>query len=277
MYPSFETIDDHMPFCTSCGADVGADKKFCVHCGAPMEPVTAPVVPGTLPAGPEITVRLPPPDSTLPVPPKKPSTPLIIAGIVVVLVILAAAYVVGLPMLKASQKVSESGTPSKAPVITYTPEETTIPTTWPTPEIPETPTPPVTLRDVRFEEDYESIYTLNQKFAFGQKVNFDHDLTRPPLYVKFSLTPTLITRHRLVSIGTNNEHYENTTETSPQAWFEVKVLDAATGSVIDKQGYGKDYSDMVKQDFMVRQPGNYRIEMSGNDVTADVQMLIGTP
>lgn len=242
-----------------------------------MEPVAAPSVPVTHPAGPEITVRLPPPDSTLPVPKKKPSTPLIIGGIVVVLVILAAAYVVGLPMLKASQKVSESSTPSKSPVFTYTPEETTIPTTLPTPEIPETPTPPVTLRDARFEEDYESIYTLNQKFAFGQKVNFDHALTRPPLYVKFTLTPTLITRHRLVAIGTNNEHYENTTETSPQAWFEVKVLDAATGSVIDKQGYGNDYSDMVKQDFMVRQPGNYRIEMSGHDVNADVQMLIGTP
>ena len=84
-------------------------------------------------------------------------------------------------------------------------------------------------------------------------------------------------RHRLVSIGTNNEHFENTTENSPYSWFEVKVLDAGSGAVLDQQGFGKDYPDVTKDFFMVRQKGNYRIEMSGNDVTADVQMLIGTP
>jgi hypothetical protein len=86
----------------------------------------------------------------------------------------------------------------------------------------------------------------------------------------------MITRHRLVSIGTNNEHYENTTDTSPYAWFEVQVLDAGSGAVLDQQGFGKDYPDITKYSFMVRQRGNYRIVMSGNDVIADVQMLIGT-
>jgi hypothetical protein len=142
--------------------------------------------------------------------------------------------------------------------------------------IPATPTPPIQVKDARFEENYEQIYTLNQKFSFGQKVNFDHELTRPPLYIKFNVSPTQIVRHRLVSAMTNNEHYENTTESSPNAWFEIRVLDAASGAIINQQGFAKEHPDVTSQSFMVRQRGNYRIEMSGHEVTADVQMLIGT-
>jgi hypothetical protein len=264
-----------MPFCTSCGAEVAADKKFCEQCGAPMEPVTAPSAPETS-AAPPVPGNPAAPYGTAPVPPKKSKTPLIIGGIVILLVIIAAAYFVGMPMLKANQKSSEGFTPSTTPVVTPAMMQTALPTPEYTIALPET-TPQGPVRDARLEEDYEQVYTLNQKFAFGQKVNFDHELTRPPLYIRFNLTPVQIVRHRLVSIGTNNEHYVNTTETSPQSWFEVKVLDAGSGAVLDQQGFGKDYPDVTKYSFMVRQKGNYRIEMSGNDVTADVEMLIGTP
>ncbi len=202
---------------------------------------------------------------------------MIIGGIVVILVVIAAVYFVGMPLFIAGTKSPVEVTQTPIPTVMYTPMQTTMPTPEITPEIPETTVTPIQVRDARLEEEYEPIYSLDQKFAFGQKVNFAHDLTRPPLYIRFNLTPTLITRHRLVSIGTNNEHYENTTETSPYAWFEVNVLDAESGAVIDQQGFGKEYSDITKQSFMVRKSGNYIIEMSGNDVEADVQMLIGIP
>lgn len=267
-----------MPFCTSCGAEVSADKRFCEQCGAPMEPVPAPAA-SDAPGSPEGTASPAPvyeiPRHPKPKTPKKPLTPLIIGGIVIVLFILAAVYFVGLPMLKANQ--STSGTiPIHTPVVTPAQVRTILPTPQYTPVIEETPIQPVEVMDDRLEESYEPIYTLNQKFAFGQKVNFAHELTRPPLYIKFNLTPAKIERHRLVSIGTNNEHYENTTETSPYAWFEVKVFDAESGGIIDQQGFGKDYPDLTQYKFMVRKQGNYRIEMSGNDVDAEVQMLIGT-
>ena len=265
-----------MPFCTSCGAEIAADKKFCVQCGAPVEQVTEPDVPETsvLPAVPDSPQS---PYVAPPVKPKKNQTPLIIGGILIVLLIITVVYFAGMPMLKANQKSSDGFVPSKTPVITHTMVQTTLPTPQFTTEITETTTQPVAIvRDDRLEEEYEQIYTLNQKFAFGQKVNFAHELIRPPLYIKFNLTPTKISRIRLVSAETRNEHYENTTETSPYAWFEVKVLDAGSGAIIDQQGFGNDYSDITKQNFMVRQKGNYRIEMSGNDVIADLQMLIGT-
>ncbi|MHB8163493.1 MAG: zinc ribbon domain-containing protein [Methanoregula sp.] len=271
-----------MPFCTSCGAEIAADKKFCGQCGAPQEAGTAPAVPETpavheapLPPG-EPPVFRPPPSK-----PILPKNPVIIGIIIALIVIMAVVYIVGLPMLKVGgQKTIEGMVPS--PSVTPALYQTTQPTpqsTLPiiTTIIPETTTLPVQELDARLEEEYEPIYSLNQNFSFGQKVQFAHELTRPPLYVQFNLTPVLITRHRLVSAETRNEHYENTTEASPYAWFEVKVLDAGTGEVVDQQGYGKDYPDLTKSSFMVRKKGNYRIEMSGNDVFAEVRMLIGTP
>jgi len=264
-----------MPFCTSCGAEVSADKKFCVQCGALMKQVNTPAATET-PTEPNVPVTQPPYSGAPPLPPKKPRTPMIIGGIVILIVIIAVVYFVGMPMLKGTPKSSDGFLPSQTPLVTPTVMQTALPTSQYTTSIPETIPTPVKVTDARFEEDYEQVYTLNQKFAFGQKVNFAHELKQPPLYIHFNLTPIIITRHRLVAIGTHNEHWENTTETSPYAWFEVKVIDAGSGAVIDQQGFGNDYSDLTKQNFMVRQRGNYRIEMSGNDVYADVQMLTGT-
>ena len=265
-----------MPFCTSCGAEVPADKKFCVQCGTPMKQITAPPTQGT-PAAPEVQITPLSSDRTSQVQPKKPRTLMIIGGIVILLVIIAVAYFAGMPMLKGNQKSSNGFVPSQTTPVTPAIIQTVPPTVYYTTAIPETTPLPVIVRDDRLQEDYEQVYTLNQKFAFGQKVDFAHELTRPPLYIRFNLTPTMTNRIRLVAIGTNNEHYENTTDISPYAWFEVKILDAGSGAIIDQQGFGKDHSDFTKQNFMVRQKGNYLIEMSGNEVFADVQMLIGTP
>ena len=138
------------------------------------------------PAAPQGSESSPPASWTPPIPPKKPKTTLIIGSIVILLVIVAAAYFVGMPMLKANQKSSEGFVPS--PTATYTITQTVLPAPEYTIALPETTALPATVRDDRLEEDYEQIYTLNQKFAFGQKVNFAHDLTRPPLYIRFNLT-----------------------------------------------------------------------------------------
>jgi hypothetical protein len=265
-----------MPFCSSCGAEIASGKKFCSQCGAPVEPVPVPVVPFTP------TEQKSPADQ-FPVfrltrkKPKISKNTFILWSIGAIVLIMAAVYFIGLPLLKTGgQKTMEEIMPS--PSVTPIPYQTVLPTPTPqyTTAIPETTTPPVLIRDARLEENYEQIYTLHQNFSFGQKVNYSHDLTRPPLYIRFNLTPTMIIHHRLVSAMTNNEHYENATETSPYAWFEIKVLDAKTGAVVEQEGFGNDYSDITQQSFMVRQKGNYQIVMSGNEVLADVQMLTGT-
>jgi hypothetical protein len=138
-------------------------------------------------------------------------------------------------------------------------------------------TPTVKIVDSeRFGSNYARVYSFNRNFSYGQKETFIQDLTTPPLYIKFSLIPVNISRHRLVGIGTSREQMINSTEPSPNAWFEVKIYDIDNNEqLVEQQGFGKDYSDLTKQEFMVRQKGNYRIEFSGHEVAANVEVLTG--
>ena len=86
----------------------------------------------------------------------------------------------------------------------------------------------------------------------------------------------MLTREKVINIGFASEETINITYPSPNAWFEVKVLDAGSGEVIDKRGFHKEYSEMTKQEFMVRNQGNYQVEISGTDVFAEVRILMGT-
>ncbi|MEI8330317.1 MAG: hypothetical protein WCF90_01450 [Methanomicrobiales archaeon] len=56
----------------------------------------------------------------------------------------------------------------------------------------------------------------------------------------------MIRRYRLVAANTNEKHYKNATDTSPYAWFEVKVFDADR-YIVEQGEYGKDYSDLTRQ------------------------------
>jgi hypothetical protein len=226
------------------------------------------------PAGP-VTPAYPLP--VQPVPVEKPGIPrktLLIIGIAAVLVILVVAYVAGIPMLKAAPP--QQPVPTTVPG-TPAPRVTTYAQPSITPFIPPTTVTPLQTLEFRYGDTYEQVYTLNKDFAFGEKEVFSHDLTRPPLYIKFNLTPDMITREKVINIGLSTEETINITYPSPNAWFEVKVLDAGSGAVIDKRGFHKEYSEMTKQEFMVRNRGNYQVEISGNDVLVEVRILIGTP
>jgi hypothetical protein len=256
-----------MAFCTSCGKEVTPGKKFCESCGTPVE--QGPAVPAAQ------TPVQPPHQPLVTAPPPKKAIPVTwIAGIVVILLVIAAGgYFVGLPYL---QKAGAGKTTTPQPTIVQVTQ--TLPPTMPEYTQAPTPIPTKVIRKLegRYEESYDEIYTLNQFFAFGQKVDFDYDLTVPPLYVKYNLTPKLITREKTINIGLSTEQTINVTYANPNAWFEIKVLDANNGAVIDDQGYGKDFPDVTKSEFMVRNPGKYRIEFSGNDVTAEISVLKGT-
>lgn len=265
-YETITTNADTMPFCTSCGAEISAENKFCTSCGTPVETPAGPVTPPDLfPEQPVLAGK-----------PKLSQKNLIVIGIVALLVVGAVVYVAVLPELK--------GLSSSKPPITQVPQtlvpggtsyvQDAQPTN--TPALPPTTVTTRQILDVRYGETYQQVYSLNKNFAFGQKEVFSQVLTQPPLSVKFNVTPVIITRQKVINIGLSSEQTINSTYTSPNAWFEVKVIDAGTGAVVDTQGFNKEFGLMTKQEFMVRNPGNYKIEFAGNDVFAEVQILTGT-
>jgi len=245
-----------MPFCTSCGKEVEPDQKFCEHCGALQEPAES------------ILTDSPPPLQT-PAALPQPPTPgvskntLMIIGVVAVLAVVAALYFVGLPLIQGSGHSSTTLPPT--PVY----RSTTVAT-------------PTTTRvsgsltlEARYSEMYQTVYSKERTFDYGAKEVFTHDLTQPPLFIRFNVIPKMVTREKLVDIGTSQERMVTATYSDPNSWFEVKVIDANTGAVVDSKGFNKEYSTMTTQEFMVRTLGNYRIEMAGNGVDTSIQVLTG--
>jgi hypothetical protein len=67
---------------------------------------------------------------------------------------------------------------------------------------------------------------------------------------------------------------------SPTSWFEITVRDKNTGKILNKDGFGtyKQYSDDTGRDvprkLRIIQPGNLLIEMTGNQITATVNVSV---
>jgi hypothetical protein len=263
-----------MPFCTSCGKEVPPGKKFCEYCGTPLEqPAAAPSSPAPLHA----VSAAPFPFQEAPIKPAGGSgKTLVVAGIIVVFAIVAGVYFIGLPLLSGSQ-----GTGSGFPPVTTIP--TQVPPAVLTTRPPETTPAPITTGipgvgltyEEKYTETYNQVYSDNREFIGGQKVIFTQDLTIPPLYIKFNITPKMFYEERPVEIGLSSEHIANISYPSQNAWFKVLVYDADNGGLVEEQGFNKEYSVMTKQEFMIRKPGNYRVEMSGNEVIAEVRILSG--
>jgi hypothetical protein len=259
-----------MPFCTSCGKEVPPGKKFCEYCGTPVEqPAAAP----SAPAAPPAVTAVPVSPAPVPVSPSGGSgKKMIIAGILVVLVIIAGVYFFGLPLISGS---SGSGSTLPQPTSVQTQSLTPLPTSLPTVPV-NTPGPAGTSAasqtyEEKYTETYNQVYSVNRAFVGGQKEVFTQDLRSPPLYIKFKITPDIEVGEKVNDVG----NMVSTSYVSPNAWFKVYVYDAGNGALIEQQGFNKGFSITEQQEFMVRAPGTYRVEISGNAVTADVRILTG--
>jgi len=267
-YPIVVINGDRMPFCTSCGKEVEPGKKFCEYCGAPVEQTPAAPPAYVAPVPPVVS---PPPQSAPPSPAGKSGHGMVIAGIVVLLVIIAGVYFIGLPLISGTQATGQT---QKQQTVVQTPIPTQPPVqynpVYTSPPFPaDTPSASHTYEE-KYTETYKQVYTINHEFN-GQKAIFTQELTSPPLYIKFNITPQTEVREKVNDVG----DMITTSYISPNSWFKVVVYDAGNGGLIEQQGFQKGFGSETRQEFMIRAPGSYRVEMSGNAVVADVRILTG--
>ncbi|OPY36866.1 MAG: hypothetical protein A4E35_01703 [Methanoregula sp. PtaU1.Bin051] len=272
-----------MPFCGECGEEYEPGDRFCARCGEPLRTPPLSFSPGDAPppSPPPLekvslsqsgrpTIRSP--VTRVPALPG----PAVLAVFCIVIVLIAAAYFAGLiPVISGSSSGSGLfGHAETTSGTTLLPTQTTLPATT---TLPVTTAPLVT-QGARYEENYEQVHSVNRTFIYGEKIEFPYLLTRPPLYVKFNVTPVMVNRTKIADAGLSTEHEVYAVYPSTNAYFQVRVLSAPSRNEVERHGFGtnKGYNAITRQEFMVRTAGDYIIEMSGSDVTVEVIILIGT-
>jgi hypothetical protein len=123
---------------------------------------------------------------------------------------------------------------------------------------------------VAYEKVFARDYTLDNG---GQDV-FSYTLEQSPMIIECEMNPKMVTREKLVDIGESTERYITTTYGDPNAWLDLKVIHADTGTVETTISFSKNYVGMTKQEYTVRANGNYRFELSGSLVSPTVRLLV---
>lgn len=231
-------------------------------------PIPAPVpIPAPAPVPPPAPVQ-----ATIPAPAGGSGKGKVLAGIIILVMVVAGIYLVGLPLISGTSGTGQATQPTAtipAPVSTPFYEPVTPDLTY-TYLVADTPVASQTYEQ-KYTETYNLAYSDNREYTGGQKMVFTQDLPAPPLYIKFNITPEIEVGEKVNEVG----KMVATSYVSPNSWFKVSVYDAGNGDLVEQQGFNKGFSIDTRQEFMIRAPGSYRIELSGNDVVADVAILTG--
>jgi hypothetical protein len=152
-----------MPFCPECGKENSADQKFCTGCGiqlpkSPVSPAVTAKSDASAPANPGTAT------------PPAPAKPLgLIIGIILVIALVAAGILVGLPALNKNAMIPAATPQQITPAPTVTPEipvtlppQPSIATTIPTPEKTVSPYKTYTSSRFGFSIDYPSEWIVNE-------------------------------------------------------------------------------------------------------------------
>jgi hypothetical protein len=120
-----------------------------------------------------------------------------------------------------------------------------------------------------------AIYYANLAFK-NNKTAYTYELVRPPLVIEMCFSPNMTSRTIWYEsqYGSHEEKTQTVTSISPYAWFKVVVRDPVSGQVIAEDGYAKGFSVEPGKDLTIRSPGNYLIEFSGNELSAQIQVRV---
>jgi hypothetical protein len=274
-----------MSFCKLCGAEIKTGKNFCSRCGTPVDKPGESSLSSS--PNPNVPPSPPPPqqDSSsnlpIPVPPLSSAKPaqswdkIIIAGILGAAII-AMIIFIGLPLLttqgtNSHQSADTSRIPSVSPV--SGPGRTTSPsfTTRPADTVPAASSGTIVYRS---GEAYEQVYSRDYNGDTVSQDVFSYNLQQPPLIIECEMNPKMVSREKLVDIDKSTERYITTTYADPNAWLDLKVIDADTGGITTTISFSKNYVGMTKQEYTIRSPGNYRFEWRGSQVSPSIRLLL---
>ncbi|MBS1194452.1 MAG: uncharacterized protein H6R29_384 [Methanomicrobia archaeon] len=132
----------------------------------------------------------------------------------------------------------------------------------------------------------EIIYVevLNKEYLFKANTTaLEYQAEHAPLLIDVTLKPNIVSRGTVERDPTCTPTEFNTclravtaTYPDPTAWFSLKVINTGTGQIVAQDGYGREYDVSEQMHITAKSPGMYRIEMTGNRLSAVVRLRVAT-
>ncbi len=211
-------------------------------------------------------------------------------------VILSLLYPPPLPLGNTTGGLSgaKNGTiAASAAIKMNTPLPTLMPTPIPTPQyvtiepvIRERETSPMSNRElfenpaappkISFDSrEYLTIFKNNLSYNLANSYKISFDLKNPPMVIRYTVIPQNITDTKWFEPTDFQKKIDTAVINRPDefAWFEMKIYE--NESLYDKQGWGGLYGiPLTTQEMVIRNPGMYEIEFSGQEVTVSSEILV---
>jgi hypothetical protein len=216
--------------------------------------------------------------------------------IILASVILSSAYAPAFPVGNTTGGLlaTKNGTiASSAPMKTIMPTPTPAPTPTPTPQYvtiePVTREPdtgpksnrelfdnPGVLPIMLFDpKEYVTIFKNNLSYNLENSYKISFDLKNPPMVIHYKVVPHNITDVKWFEPRDAKKKNDTAIVNRPDefAWFELKIYDKS--GLYDKNGWGRIYGiPFTSQELVIRNPGMYQIEFSGQRVTVSSEVLV---
>jgi hypothetical protein len=109
--------------------------------------------------------------------------------------------------------------------------------------------------------------------------NVEVDVTNPPLLIDLTVVPKIVTETKwfVNRTLTKNEEIVQVPIVSPSSFVNLSVIERATGRIIAQEGFGGAYSTDKIRAIKVYEPGQYLVQIYGNDVAVQALLSTRTP
>ena len=220
--------------------------------------------------------------------------------IILVSVILSAAYAPAFPVGNTTgglQGTKNETIAAPVTIKTITPTPTSTPIRTPTPtstpqyvileSVTQEPDTGLKSSKALFEKpslppgyvfdskDYLTIFRNNQLHNLENSYKISFDLKNPPMVIRYTILPHNITDTKWFEPTDFQKKIDTAIVIRPDefAWFELKIFNES--GLYDKQGWGRLYGiPLFTQETVIRYPGMYQIEYSGQGVNVSTEVLV---
>ncbi len=203
-----------------------------------------------------------------------------ISGPVVIILVLAIGlapfmYTMGTSIMKVPSRLPQaSGTPAPVRQPVATPAVTQAPASGPADAVTEEPVPTQTQKIVMLPDgNFTEVLNETYQFVYTSS-SIPVSVGTPPLLIDYTLSPKITTNEKVLTGKSGVDQTVTATYFSPTAWFELTLRDNSTGDIVLEDGFGGTFGSDTHKRVPWYRPGEYNLTMRGNDITADVEVLV---